>query len=172
MADASLGMTGAANVEGMVFPLTGLALLGFLGADSLAAPGVSHELAQYRALHIRDVSYGLMLDVTRHDTAVGHARIDFTRVAGGDVYVDFRGHAFGAVRVNGHLTPAVEYNGAHMRFEAAALRDGPNTIEMDFRSPIATAGASIIRFTDDTDKREYLYTLLVPSDANLLFPCF
>src|SRR5204863_9669116 len=98
-------------------PLTLLAAALASSSDSLSAPGVSHELARYRALHIRDVSYGLMLDVTRHDTAVGHARIDFTRVAGGDVYVDFRGHSFGAVRVNGHLTPAVEYNGAHMRFE-------------------------------------------------------
>ena len=141
-------------------------------ADSLMAPGVSHALARYRAEHVSDVRYDLYLDVTAKTQATGHVTIHFTRSHGGDAYVDFRGTSFDHVQVNGHDTPAVEYNRAHMRFEAALLRDGPNTIEADFVAPIARAGASIIRFTDDTDKHDYLYTLLVPSDANLLFPCF
>src|ERR1700742_2186294 len=37
---------------------------------------------------------------------------------------------------------------------------------------MAPAVASIIRFHDDKDGSDYLYTLLVPSDANALFPCF
>ena len=39
-------------------------------------------------------------------------------------------------------------------------------------SAIAPAGASVIRYHDSTDGADYLYTLLVPSDANALFPCF
>ncbi|HJQ21014.1 MAG TPA: M1 family aminopeptidase [Gemmatimonadaceae bacterium] len=148
------------------------ALLFVVLADSLTAPGVSHELARYRAAHIRNVHYHLGLDVTNRAHATGSVRIAFDRVHGGDVYVDFRGTRFENVRVNGVSMPAVEYNGAHMRFESQFLRDGPNAIDMEFTSPIAPAGASIIRFTDEKDKRDYLYTLLVPSDANLLFPCF
>ncbi len=64
-----------------------------------------------------------------------------------------------------------EFNGHHLRIPAALIRDGANTLYMRFASPIAPAGASVIRFTD-RDKRDYLYTLLVPGDANLLFPCF
>ena len=41
-----------------------------------------------------------------------------------------------------------------------------------FVTKIAAAGASIIRYRDVTDGAEYLYTLLVPADANQLFPCF
>ena len=149
-----------------------LALILALAADSLMAPGVSHELARYRAAHIRNVRYDLYLDVTARDRATGHVKIAFTRVGGGDVYVDFRGTSFDNVQLNGHDMPAVEYNGAHMRFEAQFFRDGSNTIDVDFTAPIARSGASIIRFTDDTDNRDYLYTLLVPSDANLLLPCF
>ncbi|HEY8176289.1 MAG TPA: hypothetical protein VIF32_11385, partial [Gemmatimonadaceae bacterium] len=141
-------------------------------SDSLMAPGVSHELARYRAAHIRDVRYHLALELTRRDTVVGTARISFTRVNGGDVYLDFRGYEFSNVVINGAPVEAVEYNRAHMRFQEALFQDGENTIDIVFKSPIAPAGASVIRFTDDTDKREYLYTLLVPSDANLLFPCF
>ena len=33
-------------------------------------------------------------------------------------------------------------------------------------------GASVIRFEDATDGSRYLYTLLVPADANQLFPAF
>src|SRR5437773_1040739 len=157
-----------------------LALLAFVGlaaaaadsTDSLMARGVSHELARYRVAHIHDVRYHLALELTRRDTLVGTARVSFTRTDGGDVYLDFRGYAFSNVVVNGTPVEAVEYNGAHMRFEAAQLQDGDNSIEVVFKSPIAPAGASVIRFTDDTDKRDYLYTLLVPADANLLFPCF
>ena len=36
---------------------------------------------------------------------------------------------------------------------------------------IAASGASIIK-THDADGSDYLYTLLVPADANQLFPCF
>ena len=147
-------------------------LVSLLAGDSLMAPGVSRELARYRAEHIRDVRYHLALELTRRDTVVGTVRVSFTRVNGGNVYLDFRGYAFSNVSINGAPVDSVEYNGAHMRFADTLFLDGANAIEATFKSPIAPAGASVIRFTDDTDKREYLYTLLVPSDANLLFPCF
>jgi aminopeptidase N len=140
--------------------------------DSLMVPGVSHELARYRAAQISNVKYDLALDVTRRDTVVGYARVSFTRNGAGDVILDFRGQALSDVKVNGTAADSAEYNGAHLRVPAALLSDGINAIEASFRSPIAPAGASVIRFTDETDKRDYLYTLLVPSDANLLFPCF
>lgn len=158
-----------------------LAALALGASDSLMAPGVSHELALYRAAHIRAVRYDLDLDVTRRDTVVGSVRVTFTRVNGGDVILDFRGYSISSVKVNGVAaeianggagTNAVHYDGGHLRIPAARLADGANVVAMDFRSPIAPSGASVIRFTDDTDKRDYLYTLLVPSDANLLFPCF
>jgi aminopeptidase N len=55
---------------------------------------------------------------------------------------------------------------------AAALRDGENSVRLAFRAAIAPAGASVIRFHDAADGADYLYTLLVPADANALFPCF
>ncbi|HEX7938328.1 MAG TPA: hypothetical protein VF483_05000, partial [Gemmatimonadaceae bacterium] len=140
--------------------------------DSLAARGVSHQLARYRAERIRDVRYDLNLDVTRKDVAIGSVRVSFSRSGDGDVILDFRGISLSDVRVNGVEAQNAVYDRAHLRIPAEAVRDGANTIEAAFQSPIAPAGASIIRFTDDTDKRDYLYTLLVPSDANLLFPCF
>src|SRR4051812_22199702 len=112
-------------------------------ADSLTGPGVSHALAIYRSQHVRGVHYDLSLDVTRRDTAVGRARIDLTRVGGGDVILDFRGYALENVRANGAPVPASAFNRAHLRVPATQLKDGANVIEASFRAPIAPAGASV-----------------------------
>src|SRR5690348_11505716 len=118
-----------------------------LHPDSLTTPGISRQLAEYRAERVANVRYDLTLDVTRRDTAVGHVVIRFTRTKPGDAIVDFRGYAMGAPVVNGHAT-SLKGNGAHLRIPAALLKSGQNTIEAGFRSPIAAAGASIIRYHD------------------------
>jgi aminopeptidase N len=161
--------------------LPGLALLQLLAAsptrapladDSLMAPGVSRALALKRVSQISDVRYALHLDVTRRDTALGKVVVRFTRRLPGDVILDWRGLALGQVNVNETAGASVVSNGAHIRVPASLLRNGENSVELEFRSRIAPAGASIIRFHDETDGNDYLYTLLVPSDANALFPCF
>ncbi|MEP6729949.1 MAG: M1 family aminopeptidase, partial [bacterium] len=68
------------------------------------------------------------------------------------------------------LAPRSE-NG-HLIFAGSALRDGENVLDLDFKAAIAPAGASVIRVHDAVDNTDYLYTLLVPADANQLFPCF
>jgi aminopeptidase N len=140
-------------------------------ADSLTVPGISRQLAAYRFERVAHVRYGLTLDVTHRDTAFGHVVIHFTRRAPGDAIVDFRGYAMSAPVVNGHPT-SLRGDGAHLRIPDDLLKNGENIIAADFRTPIAPAGASIISYHDATDGADYLYTLLVPSDANLLFPCF
>ncbi len=148
-----------------------LLLLAPLGGDSLTGSGVSRELATLRAAQIADVRYTLALDVTRRDTLVGHATIRFVKRGGGDVIIDFRGLSQSGSRANGvPVSPRVE-NG-HLIVASAALRNGENEVELDFRSAIAPAGASVIRVHDAVDNADYLYTLLVPADANQLFPCF
>jgi len=155
----------------MLIALALLAVTAVGHADSLTSPGISRQLARYRAERVADVRYDLTLDVTRRDTAVGHVVIRFTRKRPGDAIVDFRGYSMSAPMVNGRAT-SLKGDGAHLRIPAALLTSGENRIEADFRSPIAPAGASIISYHDATDGADYLYTLLVPSDANLLFPCF
>jgi len=113
-----------------------------------------------------------VLDVTASDSAIGRVAVRFHLRRDGDVILDFRGALHGRVRANGRVLPNVEYNGAHIRIPASAVHVGVNRLDFDFATPIAAAGASIIRVKDPSDSATYLYTLLVPSDANLLFPCF
>ena len=139
--------------------------------DSLTGPGVSHALAERRAAQITDLRYALQLDVTRRDTAMGRAVVRFRRRVPGDVVLDFRGIGYANVTVNGRPSvPRAEHG--HLVLPAALLRDGENDVSLDFQAAIAPAGASIIRVHDVTDNTDYLYTLLVPADANQLFPCF
>ena len=140
--------------------------------SSLVGRGVSRELAVERARSIADVRYDLTFDITARDSAVGRVLVTFTRRGTGDVILDFRGRRLGAVEANGQRVARPQFNGAHLRLPAAALVAGRNIIAMDFVADVAAAGASIIRSTDRTDGNDYLYTLLVPADANQLFPCF
>ena len=141
-------------------------------ADPLTARGISRELARYRSARISDVRYDLALDVTGRDTARGRIAISFARRGSGDVIVDFRGPRVWDVRVDGAPASGLVNDGAHLRIPAHAVHPGRNTITLAFTAMIAPAGASVIRFHDATDGADYLYTLLVPSDANQLFPCF
>ncbi|MEI6485671.1 MAG: hypothetical protein WCO11_05330 [Sphingomonadales bacterium] len=141
-------------------------------ADPLMAPGISLALARRRAAQISDVHYAISLDLTGRDSAAGAVETRFTwRAGSGDVILDFRGGQIDALQLNGRPLPAVVESG-HVRLPAGALTPGTNRLSARFATPIAAAGAAIIRFEDASDGQTYLYTLLVPSDANLLFPCF
>jgi aminopeptidase N len=155
---------------------TMLAVAALLSApDSLMGPGVSIALARWRAAAVRDVRYDLQLDVTARDSARGFVAVHFALAQPRDVVLDFRGPRLTVRRVNDDSVTAAqgtEWNHAHLRIPAAKLAAGRNDIVLEFSTPIAAAGASIIKYHDPTDGADYLYTLLVPSDANLLFPCF
>ena len=165
----------AAAIAGAALTAPAAAQTGGAAADSLAAwmrPGVSLVLAEHRARTLGDVRYALTLDVSALDSAVGQVDVRFRRSDDGDVILDFRGRRLVAATVNGAPLPAGAANGAHIRVPAGALRAGENALNFRFVAAIAPSGASIIRFHDRADDSDYLYTLLVPADANQLFPCF
>jgi aminopeptidase N len=135
-------------------------------------PGISRALAAARAAQIRDVRYALRLTRTERDSSRGTVTAQFKVTKPGDVILDFRGQRLGTVEVNGKRVESPDYNGAHLRIIAPAIVVGENVVTISFVTKIAAAGASIIRYHDATDGAEYLYTLLVPADANQLFPCF
>src|SRR5256885_4108980 len=166
-------LVGAGSVPVMISPWIA-ALLLQSGSDTTAlmTPGVSRALATHRAKEITDVRYALSLDVARLDTARGHIPISLFLRTADDVIVDFRGPKLFDVTVNAVPPLELQWNGAHVRIPARMVRAGQNVIDASFATLIAPAGTPIIHFHDETDARDYLYTLLVPSDAHALFPRF
>jgi aminopeptidase N len=141
---------------------------------ALTGPGVSVRLAEQRRALLRDVRYDLRLTVSDGDTASGRVTVHFTTRRRGAVILDFRGLSLGDAQVNGAVwrDAPLAWNRHHLTVPASLVRLGRNTVALSFSTPVASAGAAIIRTRDASDSSTYLYTLLVPSDAHLLFPSF
>jgi aminopeptidase N len=144
--------------------------------------GISFSLAQARARVVSGVRYSLSIGLREHAAKLtGHETISFSLSSNdGPLAIDFRdldsagavtnGHISGVV-VNGSTATPEQVNG-HVLIAAALLHKGMNRVELDFESAIAQANRAVTRITDPVDSREYLYTLFVPMDASLAFPCF
>src|SRR5712691_5318588 len=159
-----------------------LALTAGLMANAAAAvpglePGVSRELAQWRAKYYRDVRYALAVSVTAGATKVaGTATVQVTLGRSvPDLVLDWRPSPgvsrVERLRVNGKPAKA-KLEREHLIVPARLLRAGRNRVTLSFESPIALSGSAVTRYLDREDGSEYVYTLFVPSDASTAFPCF
>jgi len=157
-----------------------------LGAPVMATDpeaGVARELARERAALISDLRYRLSLELAPGAARLKgreEIRLRLARVAG-EVTLDFRdldadGQLIeGAVRevtVNGAAVPDLRQVNGHLLLPGKYFSPGENTVALTFESGIAPAGRSVTRHLDRDDGGEYLYTLFVPMDASLAFPCF
>lgn len=140
--------------------------------SAMLVPGVSRELARHRAATLTDVRYDIVLDVTGTDAAHGTVTIDFHRAGSRDLVLDFRGTDLRTIRANDAPVEDANWDQHHIVIPARHLTPGRNILELEFSAAIAPAGAAIIAYDDVQDAARYLYTLLVPSDAQLLFPVF
>ncbi|HYL63137.1 MAG TPA: M1 family aminopeptidase [Candidatus Methylomirabilis sp.] len=134
--------------------------------------GIPRELARERAAQISDVRYHLKFTLTPHAaTVAGHEELRFHANVDGAVLLDFREGSIETMAVNGSEAPTKMVNG-HLELPANAVLAGENYVTLDFTAPVAAAGKAITRFEDKDDNTEYLYTLFVPMDAEMAFPCF
>src|SRR5205809_634658 len=165
-------------MRGAVLALTA----GLMASAAVAAvpglePGVSRELAQWRAKHYRDVRYALAISVTAGATKLaGTTTVEVTlSPTVPDLVLDWRTSPGAApvvqLRVNGKRVKA-KLEREHLIVPARLLRAGRNRIRLSFESPIALSGSAVTRYVDREDGAEYVYTLFVPSEASSAFPCF
>jgi aminopeptidase N len=137
--------------------------------------GISHELAISRAARVSDLHYNLGFILAPHaGTMPGHEALRFTLSATGtatNLPIDYRDGAISTATINGQTIPTTLTDG-HLLMPAKFLRTGENKFEATFNSRIATAGAAITRYEDKDDNSEYIYSLFVPMDADMAFPCF
>ncbi len=143
-------------------------------AAAWAAPpeGLPRDLARQRATAITDVRYRVSFVLAPHATDTsGHEELRFNLKAPEPVLLDYRdGHAK-SLTVNGTPVLVNAVNG-HIELSADRLHAGENVVLLDFVSAIAPAGKPLTRYEDRDDGAEYIYTLFVPMDASMAFPCF
>src|SRR5215467_10091782 len=151
--------------------------------QELWGEGVSRELARHRAANISDLRYRLSFDLVPGATRIkGREEISLRLIGAADpVILDFRDlddqgrvleGAVGEVTVNGSAVNDLRQTGGHIVLPARHFKSGENTIVMNFETGAAAANRPIVRYQDRDDGSEYVYTLFVPMDASLAFPCF
>ena len=152
-----------------------LALFSLLALSNLAAEspeGIPRDLARERATSISDVRYHLKFElIPKAGTAAGHEDLSFNLKTVSSLLLDFREGMASNLLINGQPSPANLDHG-HIVLPPSSLKAGENTVSLDFTAPVAPAGKAITRFEDKDDGSEYLYTLFVPMDAEMAFPCF
>ena len=157
-----------------LFPMNVLAQQEFLNPQ----PGVSRELARLRAAQLAEVRYALHFTlVPKAETINGMARIAFTlKNARQPVVLDFRDlNAEGQIRnvtINAQAVSDARQINGHIILAAQHFKAGANEINLDFTTGVSAAGRPLIRYQDKDDGSEFVYTLFVPMDASLTFPCF
>jgi len=147
---------------------------GFVASLGFAAApvGIPRQLAQERAAEISDLRYRLDYKLEPHaDTASGREELRFQLKTAAPLLLDFREGTASNLNINGTAVPVIAENG-HLSLPAEALRSGGNQLTLDFTAPVAPAGKAITRYEDKDDGSEYIYTLFVPMDASMAFPCF
>jgi aminopeptidase N len=144
-------------------------------------PGVPRELARWRAARYRDVRYALDVRLAPGAELMrGKVTITVTLDAPADIVLDWRVAEKGVepssrvskLKANGASVGDARFVSEHLVLLSAHTRPGPNTIEMEFASPVSASGSALTRYLDREDGAEYVYTLFVPSDASTAFPCF
>src|SRR5215472_5072319 len=157
---------------------TSAILLLFISIAALAqAPdGIPRDLARQRAQQLSDVRYRLSYTITpKSDFVAGREELRFIQNPDDrgilPEWLDFREGSIQSLIINGKGAPAGIQNG-HIELPAKLLKLGENVVEINFTAPVAPAGKAITRFEDKDDGSEYIYTLFVPMDADMAFPCF
>lgn len=143
-------------------------------------PGVSRDLARWRAAKYSDVRYGLNLTLEKKSPVLKGVMEIRVTVHGDssptEIILDWR-------KISGKeelsTISNVYLNGNPAKFEEISehivIRDvpvGDNIVKLDFTSPILPSGGAITRYIDREDQGEYIYSLFVPSDASTAFPVF
>jgi len=140
-------------------------------------PGISRALAERRAAALKKVCYDMAFKL---EAGAAQARgfcsisFDLKDEAGDidDLIVDFGSGKLLELSVNGAEVPEPALAHDHIVIPGRLLGPGGNTINTTFDAPVGKGGTALTRFEDESDGSEYVYTLLVPADAHLLFPCF
>ena len=178
------GATGEGMAVGSLRSFSALALLftaltltthAVTPSQASPGPGISRALAAERAARVSDVRYKLDLTLAPHsDTLPGNETLTFHLTNAGHraaLPLDFRDGAVTSATLN-RKPLATTLTDGHLVLPANLLLAGENTVKLAFASRIATAGAAVTRYQDKEDGSEYLYSLFVPMDASMAFPCF
>jgi aminopeptidase N len=147
-------------------------LIAFSPSFAEAPRGIPRALATERAAQISNVRYRLAFTLQpQAATTSAEEELRFNLKTLAPILLDFRDGQILTASVNGAALTLKSENG-HLEVPQENLRAGENDIRIRFTAPIAAVGKPLTRFEDHDDNSEYIYSLFVPMDASMAFPCF
>ena len=133
-----------------------------------------HETAIQRAFQISNISYALSLSLEESKPNYSGSitlNFDFSE-NDAPLEIDFSNGAIHSITVNQQLSENYEYNKFYILIPSASLKQGHNTVTIEFSHPYSTTGFGLYRFKDPEDNNVFIYSDLEPFEANSVFPCF
>jgi aminopeptidase N len=143
-------------------------------SETVKAPvGIPRQLAVERGARVSNVEYDLSYVLVPHagTTAATEVMRFQLNNTGAPLLVDFRDGAVQSLEMNGKELPGTIENG-HLVLPVDALKVGANVLQATFTANVAASEKALTRFEDKDDGNEYIYSLFVPMDADMAFPCF
>lgn len=157
---------------GRIIPALLMIVFALASASAQAPRGIPRELARRRAEVISDLRYRVAFVLTPNaENVSGEEEVRFKLKSLQPVLLDFRDGQLIGASVNGSAVALKAENG-HLELPVNSLRPGENAIHLRFAAPVAPAGKPLTRFDDRDDNSQYIYSLFVPMDASMAFPCF
>ncbi len=171
------------QIVAVIFAVLQIGVVAMANGSTSVEAGITRELARIRAEQISDLRYRLNITLEPGASRMrGQMEIRLrVKTAGSQVVLDFRDldnngkiidGMVSDLKVNGQPVPRPSQSNGHLLLPGNLFRSGDNLIALSFESVIAAAGRPMTRFLDRDDGSEYIYTLFVPMDASLAFPCF
>lgn len=128
--------------------------------------------AQFRKDHLSNIQYDLKFNLSDKDNLKGSVDVRFDLKAKQNLNLDFTNGVVKSLIVNSQPVKEIRYNGFYIPIRSENLKEGVNTIQVEFTHPYSITGAGLYKYVDVEDGRTYLYSDFEPYDANKMFPCF
>ncbi|MCD9458371.1 aminopeptidase N [Marinibactrum halimedae] len=134
---------------------------------------LEREYARVRAARLSDVHYDLSIRLPAENVPFsGTAAIHFSlKEATAPLTFDFVEGEVSKVVVNG-APVNVDYNGVFITVLPESLREGKNTVEVEYTHAYRRDGRGLHWFQDPVDQETYLFTQFEAWDFNKVFPGF
>lgn len=149
--------------------------------DSAKAGGAGTESsdltwaqAKARSKRVSNVAYEtrVLLNET-DDKFKGQQKITFDLSdPGSDLRIDNYEGEVTSLKVNGLALATSAKKKYWIDLPAASLKEGPNTVEIDYVQAYSRQGQGLHRFQDPQTKEVFLYSQFETFDANRFMPCF
>lgn len=125
--------------------------------------------AEFRKMHISDVSYKISLNLNKGETFSGSTEITFSLTNPCELWLDYKGQEIHSLAINSQPSQIIYKS---FRVYLQNLVSGQNIIQISFISEYSHDGLGLHSIHDPEDDEIYLYSQFEPFAANRVFPCF